>query len=197
MEKINIYIDCDNTILNIQEEMRNYLEKENKTNNFFSNTKYNTSRDFVKVITPERFYTILNKDGFRKNLKVNNGFIEFYNQTKDLFNWKFVINSHYSKYVVLLSSNGIDNVEFITLKSDIEKEYEEGFIYQVLDGIYIHSNVKELDCSKASLKILMDDQKRAIMNPITAGIGCYVIEDWHQMSEIIGFIVKHRELFDL
>ena len=197
MEKINIYIDCDNTILNIPKEMGNYLRKENNINNFFSNTKYNTNKDLVKVITPEQFYAILDKNDFRKTLKINKGFVEFYNQTKDLLNWKLVVNSHYSKYESLLSSSGIDNVEFITLKSDAEKEYEENFICQVLDGIYIHSNVKELDYSKASLKILMDDQKRAIMNPITAGVGCYVVDNWYQMIEIIGFVIKHRELFDL
>jgi hypothetical protein len=190
--KPNIYIDCENTVFDVKTAVLKQAKKENKNfpDSLFQNTKTNSKDAFVKLITKEVYYKILSNNDFWENIKIDVGFVNFYRKYEDMFNWNFIINSHANEFKKLLECYSINVCNIVKIPTSVEREFGEQ--EPIVDnGVYVSSDIKELNISDAFLKFLIDESGTAALNPLTPDTECFIVKRWENIDFALDYFARN------
>lgn len=194
-QKINLYIDIDNTILNTAEAFINKYCKENNINKNFYDLKDWGFKSIDRNIKVREFLKYIEDEEFFNDVRYYDDFLRFYVRNADRFIFNFVTigtkrNLEMKKHFILSTLPTIENVKYI----GFEKENTKNII-DMSNGIQIDDKYSNLD-TNARIKILQKnyiDTDYNRVNDIREDL--YIMQDWEQIGKAIEFIDNHRDIY--
>ena len=194
-DKINIYVDCDDTILHSSETVIDILNKRYRTNKTINDLKDWNYRSIVSTITQDEILDIYCSDEFWDNVKNNEKFLAVYNKLKDKVNWVVVSKGNYANLLKKQEylDKHFDNIYFYGLLINGANDFNKSYI-DMSDGIQIDDNINCLLSTNSSLKIIIRNYRDVYWNRIPAHVdNLYSVDDWKQIDSILDFMLENRE----
>lgn len=195
-EKLSIYLDCDDTILASSVAVIDILNKyfnKNKTIEDLHDWNY---RSIEKTITADDICKIYESDEFWSTVKVNAGFLNFYQKYKTKFNWTVVSKGtkrNLSQKKIYLEKI-FDNFQFIGVEIFNPDKHLSKSSFDMSNGIQIDDVSKELENTNAKIKILLTNNREFYWNKNLKNTdNFYSASDWKEIGELLIFVDEHRE----
>lgn len=200
-QKIKLFIDADDTILESSKTVINIL---NKRFNISPPKTYDDIRDWgyrsiYHWCTNEIINEIYDSEEFFEQVKIHQDLMKFYNMYRNDFEWYIVTKGHYenikkkkeyfSKYLPLATVIGC---QFKSLESE---EYDKSHI-DMDYGIQIDDRTDCLTGTNANIKILFKNNKDFYWNQTNKTKETfYKANTWKEIAEILEFALKNPEMF--
>lgn len=195
-DKLSVYVDCDDTILNSSVAVIDILNKyfnKNKTIEDLHDWNY---RSIEKTITADDICKIYESDEFWSIVKVNAGFLNFYQRYKTKFNW--IVVSKGTKRNLLQKKIYLekifDNFQFIGVEIfNPDKQLSKSSL-DMSNSIQIDDVFEELEDTNANIKILLTNNRKFYWNKIKPNVeNLYAVQNWEEISQILEFFNKNLE----
>lgn len=193
--KLNLYIDIDNTILNTAEAfIEKYCTERGIKKDFYSLKDWEF-KSIDRNIDIKEFLKYIESEEFFNEVRIYDEFLKFYVKNGDRFNFIFVTvgtkkNLELKKKFIYNCLPTIENVAYIGFEKDNQKDSID-----MSDGIQIDDKYENLN-TNARLKILQKnfiDTDYNNFKDIREDL--YIVQDWKQIGEIIAFINNNREIY--
>ena len=206
--KINLYIDADDTILLSSETIISLLnEKYNlippKTIKDLKDWHY---RSIYSLLTVDEVESLYESDSFFDKVVVDPLFIDFYNKYKNNFNFIIVTKGtplNLSKKQKSFESKIGNEIKFVGMRfiKDVDGKYLWEYNKSSVNmdgGIQIDDRSDSLKSTNASVKILIKRGDFFWNNPLSYQNveNLYVASDWKQIAEILLFFKKNKEFIN-
>lgn len=198
MDKLKLFIDCDDTILNSSVAVIDIINKKyNKNSNisFLKDWNYNS---IESTLTKKDVYEIYESMDFWNSIKINEDFKKHYTNIIKNFDVCFISKGTQKnlelKELFLKREFGKD-VCFVGVKIFPGFYNEEKNKVDMCQGIQIDDRSDELRSTNAKLKILLKNYRNFKWNkPIENLDNLYVVNDWDQIFEILDFYARNLEV---
>lgn len=184
--KEKIYIDADDVILNTSEVTIDYLNNlynihPSKTVNDLKDWKY---KSIYRNINIDLLHKYWETDEFFNNIKVNEDFLNFYKNTKEIYECiiftqgtKINLQKKKEYFSKILPDIKFYGVNFPQKKNSID----------ISDGIQIDDNYDNL-LSNAYFKILIKNFRDTDYNQVNQShTNLYIVNDWKDIEQILRF----------
>lgn len=196
MDKLVIYVDCDDTILHSSETVINILNNRYNVNKSIQDLKDWHYRSIVSTVTPEEILSIYSSDEFWEQVKINEKFLEIYNKFKEDIKWVIVSKGdcvNLLKKQKFIGKNFKD-VEFRGLILNDSDEFNKSLV-DMSDGIQIDDNINCLTYTNSPIKVILKNNKSVYWNKVYSNMdNLYAVENWELMEFLIEYFLEHREL---
>lgn len=196
MDKLVIYVDCDDTILHSSETVINILNNRYNVNKSIQDLKDWHYRSIVSTVTPEEILSIYSSDEFWEQVKINEKFLEIYNKFKEDIKWVIVSKGdcvNLLKKQKFIEKN-FEDVEFRGLILNDSDEFNKSLV-DMSDGIQIDDNINCLTYTNSPIKVILKNNKSVYWNKVYSNMdNLYAVENWELMELLIEYFLEHREL---
>lgn len=194
-ERITLYIDIDNTILNTAESfIERYCNQKGIKKDFYDLKDWNF-KSIDRNIDINEFLEYIESEEFFNNVQFYDDFLRFYVRNGDKFNFIFITigtekNLELKKKFIFKSLPTVQNVKFIGLTHSENKN-----IINMTNGIQIDDKYDNLN-TNAKLKILQKNYIETNYNQIKKEFreDLYIMQNWKQIGESLEFINEHRDI---
>ncbi len=193
---MRIFLDCDDTIMNSSECIIDLLNKKNGTNKTIRDLKDFHYRSIDKTLTDEDVIKLFESDEFWSSVDYNGDFLD----AKDF------IDSNFDVEVVSCGTE-------LNLKKKKEKLKLLGYKFtgilikndsnlckkciNMQDGIQIDDNMKSIENTNASIKILFQNNNDFTWNKPKSNIdNLYVVQTWKEIFQILEFLKKNPDFVE-
>ena len=198
MEKLTIYLDCDDTILYSSEAVIRILNKKYGTNKTIDDLKDWGYRSIASQVTKDEVMDIYASDEFWKEAEFNEDFVRAYKQLKKVFVWK--IASKGTATNLQKKKKWLKKKFGRKLKLDYLEEINQGVIdamtkhhIDMTGGIQIDDNMTCLKNSSAAIKVLFQSRMFTWNQPLPQEDNLYVVHNWDELKDLLVFFNNHRE----
>lgn len=195
MNKLKLYLDCDDTITNSSEIVVKIICKRYGINKTIKDLQDFGYRSIYKNITTEEIIDIYESNEFWKMVDLKSDFKKIKEQLKNLFDVTVVTcgtETNFAKKKTFIDCN-LD-VPMIGVSIYKEKRFDKSEV-DMLGGIQVDDNYKCLQ-TNASIRVLLKDFSVNSLHKEFAEAGednMYVARDWNELFELLKFFNEHRE----
>lgn len=198
-DKINLYLDFDETITLSIKQFVNLANKMFNVKQDWTKTKSWNFTDIYPNITTEDINKIFCSDSFFENLEMHKDVLEVLNKIKDYVNINIITigTEHNLKNKRWWLENNIKPLKFnfIGLLDNEEiKSYNKSQI-DMSNSIFIDDKLSNLSSSNAKIKILYKDYRDYSWQLVEPNQDIYIVNSWKEICEIILFFINNKENF--
>lgn len=196
-QKINLYIDIDNTIINTAETYIERYCRDNGIKKDFYDLKDWGFRSIDRNIDVKEFLRYIETEEFFNEIQFYDDFLRFYVRNGDKFNFIFITigtkkNLELKKNFILRSLPTIQNVKYIGIENNHNKN-----IIDMSNGIQIDDKYENLN-TNAQLKILQKNYIDTDYNQVKDyRDDLYIMQDWKQIGETLEFINNNKNILKI
>lgn len=193
--KLNIYVDCDDTILHSSEVVIDILNKRHNTTKSIDNLKDWNYRSIIPTITQDEILEIYCSDEFWDNVRVNEEFLEVYDKLKDEVNWVVVSKGNYANLLKKQAylEKHLKGINFYGLLIDGVNDFNKSCI-DMSDGIQIDDNIDCLLSTNSPFKVIIRNNRSVYWNKVPSHVdNLYAVDNWKQLDSVLGFVLKNKD----
>lgn len=185
--KQKIYVSFE-SITNSQEVIIDLLNKKYNINppKTIKDLKDLTYKSIYRQIDGKDVEKIMKSKEYYDNLKINQSFKDFYEQTKSLYEWAIIIENKYREIeylspMLIWILNNIGDIIIASLYKPINQT--------ILDGIHIDLNYNNFNFnSNGYFKLLLTNFTNTNYNYIKGGEdNLYQVNTWEEIIQILNF----------
>lgn len=192
--KTPVFLDADDTILESSKTVIGYLNVKYQISppKRFSDLKDWGYTSIYRGVTPEEIEAIYNSDEFFENVTAVAPFVVAYERLKEDFDFRVVTigtvenldrkERWFKRNFPLMTFIGIETTG-LPSKHDKSVVNMEG-------AIQIDDRVDALLSTKASCKILLQNNISVAWNTPPPGANLYIVQNWNEIAQILDFTVK-------
>jgi 5'(3')-deoxyribonucleotidase len=197
MEKINLFLDFDETLTQSIKQFVKVANKRFGTNKNYEELKKWNFEDLFPNITYENINDIFASDDFFVDLELIEDVETVMNKLKEQFNiYIATIGSedNLRKKESWLKDNLKDiKYKFIGLLDNSSSiEYDKSSV-DMTDSIFVDDRVDNLRSSNAKVKILFKNNKNYDWQQIDSNEEIYIVNSWKEIYDMLSFFAEHRE----
>lgn len=199
-QKIKLFIDADDTILESSKTTINILNKRfnispPKTYDDISDWGY---RSIYHQCTNEIVNEIYDSEEFFEQVKIHSNFMDFYNKYQNNFEWYIVTKGHERninhKESYFAQHMPVATVIGCQFNSHKNENYDKSHI-DMSYGIQIDDRLDCLLGTNAPIKILIKNDKELYWNQTHKNNEpIYIVNNWNEAIEILTFMLEHPEM---
>lgn len=195
-EKLSIYLDCDDTILNSSVAVIDIINKHFNKNKTIEDLHDWNYRSIEKTIIADDVYKVYESDEFWNIVKIEPKFLDFYHTHKSQFNWAIVSKGTKKNLVQKKAylEKVFDNFQFIGVEICNSDKQLSKSSFDMSGGIQIDDVFEELECTNANMKILLTNNRKFYWNKIKPNVeNLYVVQNWEEISQVLEFFNNNSE----
>lgn len=197
MEKLKIFLDCDDTLIDSSECIIEILNSKYGLNKKIDDLKDFEFKSIYKEMNSDKVFNLFESDDFWNSIKVKDGFNIDYFKRKNL---KPVVVSCGTKNNLNKKQKFIEDnfgFKFIGLEFTPEDFSLNKSGIDMAGGIQIDDNYSSLEGTNAAIKILIQNNRRFEWSIPKAGEdNLYVVQDWNDIYKILDFVIKYPEFIE-
>lgn len=195
-EKLSIYLDCDDTILDSSVAVIDIINKRFNKNKTIEDLHDWNYRSIEKTIAADDVYRIYESDEFWNIVKIKSEFLNFYQMHKSQFNW-VIVSKGTKKNLVKKKAyleKIFDNFQFIGVELFNPDRQISKSSFDMSGGIQIDDVSNELEDTNAKIKILLTNNRNFYWNKIEPNVeNLYVVKNWEEIFQILEFFKKNPD----
>lgn len=197
MEKLTIYLDCDDTILYSSEAVIRILNKRYGLSKTIDDLKDWGYRSIVPTITQEEIAEIYGSKEFWREACFNREFLKVYKRLRKQFNWVIVSrgtpeNLAYKQKMLKRKMGGRTEFDCMLIVPGDKTNGSKGDI-DMTGGIQIDDAMGCLEGTTAAIRILFRAKEGYWNRPTPDEDNLYVVHNWQEIGEMLAFFNEHRE----
>ena len=190
---VKIFLDCDDTIINSSECIIDLLNKRNGTNKTIDDLKDFHYRSIDKTLSNDDVVKLFESDDFWSSVRYNLDFLK-YNRFLDN-NFEVEVVSCGTKPNLEKKKKYLEDIGYkftgILIGDDINLCKR---CINMHGGIQIDDNIKSIENTNATIKILLQNGHDFPWNKVKPNIdNLYVVQTWEEIYQILEFLKKNPE----